>query len=78
MLSTIEGLLTRADVAPVADEDGIVIYDWGFSEFPHPGDIKKHTLPIFVDPEEESAKKSQGSYFANLVFVMNVRNECFQ
>lgn len=25
----------------------------GYSEFPEPGDIKKHLLPIFIDPEEE-------------------------
>jgi hypothetical protein len=24
---------------------------WGFAEFPPPGDTKKHTLPIFIDPE---------------------------
>lgn len=28
---------------------------WGFAEFPPPGDAKKHTLPILIDPEEVSA-----------------------
>lgn len=29
----------------------------GFSEFPAPGDVKKHLLPIFIDPEAEAAVK---------------------
>ena len=25
----------------------------GYAEFPQPGDVKKHLLPIFIDPEED-------------------------
>lgn len=25
----------------------------GYSEFPLPGDVKKHLLPIFIDPEDD-------------------------
>lgn len=28
---------------------------WGFSEFPEPGDTKKHLLPVLVDAEEAAA-----------------------
>eukprot|EP01038_Epipyxis_sp_PR26KG_P010221 gene10221-13751_t len=34
---------------------------WGFSEFPQPGDTKKHLLPILIDPETTVNAASESS-----------------
>lgn len=35
---------------------------WGFAEFPPPGDTKKHTLPIFIDPEAPTTTTAEDVY----------------
>ena len=31
----------------------------GFTEFPEPGDVKKHLLPVYIDPEEAAVISQQ-------------------
>lgn len=51
MLST----LARGFLGDSSDKDFVKVDPvWGFAEFPPPGDTKKHTLPIFIDPEAPS------------------------
>ena len=30
---------------------------WGYAEFPQPGEFRKNSIPIFIDPEEEESVK---------------------
>jgi hypothetical protein len=49
--------LARGFLGETSDKDIIKVDPiWGFAEFPAPGDTKKHTLPIFVDPEDMPPK----------------------
>jgi hypothetical protein len=46
--------LTRTLLGQEEQQNVIIRVDpaWGFSEFPAPGDTKKHLLPILIDPED--------------------------